>query len=155
MELQLENKYLNDSYNYSIWDGVLWSKVVETENLDSYMNTTMERVIAKEGEILAVECYQMSTEKRFRFTADIYIDATGHGTLGYFAGAEYMIGRENIAAYREPSAPEKEDGFTMGNTIYFVAQDMGHPVKFRKPSWAYSFDESQPCVHRLRLAASP
>ena len=142
MELQLENKYLNDSYNYSIWDGVLWSKALETENLDTFMNTTMERVISGVNEILAVECYQMTTEKRFRFTADIYVDATGHGTLGYFAGAEYMIGRENSATYHEKSAPEKEDGCTMGNTIYFCAQDVGHPVKFTKPSWAYSFDES-------------
>lgn len=142
MELQLENKYLNDDYNYSIWDGVLWSKVQETENLDNYMNTTMERVIAKPGEIQAVECYQMTTEKRFRFTADIYIDATGHGTLGYFAGAEYMIGRESGKTYQEASAPEKEDGNTMGNTIYFCARDTGHPVVFKKPSWAYSFDES-------------
>ena len=111
MELQLENKYLNDSYNYSIWDGVLWSKALETENLDTFMNTTMERVISGVNEILAVECYQMTTERRFRFTADIYVDATGHGTLGYFAGAEYMIGRENQATYHEKSAPEKEDGY--------------------------------------------
>ena len=44
MELQLENKYLNDSYNYSIWDGVLWSAAMDTENLTVYMNTTMETV---------------------------------------------------------------------------------------------------------------
>lgn len=30
----------------------------------------------------------------------------------------------------------------MGNTIYFCARDTGKPVKFVKPSWAYSFDES-------------
>ena len=57
MELQLDNKRINDSYNYSIWDGVLWAKAQGTENLDCYMNTTMDKVIAKEGEILAVECY--------------------------------------------------------------------------------------------------
>ena len=41
MELQLENKYLNDSYNYSIWDGVLWSAALEPKNLTVFMNTTM------------------------------------------------------------------------------------------------------------------
>ena len=30
----------------------------------------------------------------------------------------------------------------MGNTLYFVAEDKGHPVKFTKPDWAYTFDES-------------
>ncbi|MDO5329068.1 MAG: FAD-dependent oxidoreductase [Coriobacteriia bacterium] len=142
MELQLENKYLNDSYNFSIWDGVMWNKVLHTKNLDSYMNTTMDRVIADGDEIQAVECYQMTTENRYKFTADIYMDCTGHGTLGYFAGAEYAIGRESGLQYDEKSAPEKEDGFTMGNTIYFCAQDMGHPVKFTKPDWAPSLDDS-------------
>lgn len=142
MELQLENKLLNENYNYSIWDGVLWSKVKDCENLDSYMNTTMERVLSDGKMIEAVECYQMNTEKRFSFTGDIYIDATGHGTLGYFAGAEYRVGREESAEFSEKDAPEKPDGETMGNTLYFCARDAGHPVKFVKPSWAYSYDES-------------
>ncbi len=142
MELQLENKYLNDSYNYSIWDGVLWSKVKECPNLDSYMNTTMDRVISDGSKIQAIQCYQMTTESRFEMTAEIYIDATGHGTLGYFGGAEYKIGREGKEEFSEKAAPEKPDGKTMGNTIYFCARDTGSPVKFVKPSWAYSFDES-------------
>ncbi|MGI6404479.1 MAG: hypothetical protein ACOX0K_09825 [Oscillospiraceae bacterium] len=29
----------------------------------------------------------------------------------------------------------------MGNTIYFVAEDVGHPVKFVKPDWAHTFTE--------------
>lgn len=142
MELQLENKYLNDNFNYSIWDGVLWSNVKKCENLDSYMNTTMDVVDSDGTEIKSIQCYQMNTEIRYEFTADIYIDATGNGTLGYFAGAEYYIGREEKAQYGEKDAPEVPDGETMGNTIYFCARDTGKPVKFVKPSWAYTFDES-------------
>lgn len=142
MELQLENKYLNDNYNYSVWDAVLWSAVRSTEGLDSYMNTTMDRVLAEEGEVKSIECYQMTTEVRYSFTAEIFIDATGHGTLGYFAGADYSIGREAGEAYDEKEAPSVPDGETMGNTIYFCARDTGRPVKFIKPAWAYTFDES-------------
>ena len=142
MELQLENKYLNYNYNYSIWDGVLWSAVKDCRNLDSYMNTTMDVVNSDGSKIQSVICYQMTTETRYEFTADIYIDATGHGTLGYFAGAEYCIGREDQKTYSEKDAPQDVDGETMGNTIYFCARDTGKPVKFVKPSWAYSFDES-------------
>jgi len=142
MELQLENKYLNDSYNYSIWDGVLWSTVMKTENLDSFMNTTMDWVHSDGSEIQSIECYQMSTELRYKFFGDVFIDATGNGTLGYFAGAQYRIGREGKGEFNETEAPEQADGFTMGNTIYFVARDTGKPVKFTKPDWAYSFDES-------------
>lgn len=142
MELQLENKYLNDSYNYSIWDGVLWAKVKETENLDSYMNTTMDLVDSDGKEVKSIECYQMTTEIRFKFTADVFVDATGNGTLGYFAGAEYFIGREDKSQFNEKDAPDEATGETMGNTLYYVARDTGQPVKFIKPSWAYTFDES-------------
>ena len=142
MELQLENKYLNDSYNYSIWDGVLWSAVQDCDNLDSYMNTTMYHVDSDGETISSIRCYQMTTETHYELKADIFVDSTGNGTLGYFAGAEYKIGREDKSAYQEPDAPEAPDGETMGNTIYFCAHDTGRPVKFVKPSWAFTFDES-------------
>lgn len=148
MELQLENKYLNDSYNYSIWDGVLWSTVKSTKNLDSLMNTTMDKVFSSGKKIDAIECYQMTTEVRYRITADIFIDATGNGTLAYFAGNEYKIGRESSESYNEKDAPKVPDGETMGNTIYFVAHDTGHPVKFTKPSWANTYTDETYFKHR-------
>lgn len=142
MELQLENKYLNDSYNYSIWDGVLWTAAKNTAHLTVCLNTTMETVHSDGRQIQYVDCYQMTTERRLRLRGKIYIDCTGNGTLGYFAGAEYAVGREAQSTYGEKDAPVSCDGETMGNTIYFVAQDRGHPVPFTRPSWAYTFDES-------------
>lgn len=141
MELQLENKYLNDSYNYSIWDGILWSAAKDCENLTIYMNTTMDAVNSDGSKIQSIQCYQMTTENRYEFGAKVFVDATGNGTLGYFAGAEYKIGRESAGEYGEKDAPKQADGDTMGNTIYFVAEDVGHPVTFIKPSWAYAFTD--------------
>jgi len=141
MELQLENKYLNDSYNYSIWDGVLWSAAQDCKTLDLYMNASMHAVDSDGAEIKQIECYQMTTETHYTLQAAVYLDATGNGTLGYLAGAEYKIGREDIKEYGEKDAPPVPDGETMGNTIYFVAEDVGHPVKFVKPRWAHTFTE--------------
>ena len=70
------------------------------------------------------------------------MDCTGNGTMGYFAGAEYAIGRESNKIYNEKDAPDVCDGETMGNTLYCVAEDKGHPVKFIKPDWAMTLDES-------------
>lgn len=147
MELQLENKRINDSYNFSIWDGVLYAKAMETDNLTCYVGTSMDRVHSDGKRISSIECYQSSTEKRFSFTGEVYIDCTGNGTLGYFAGAEYAIGREAKRDYHEKDAPEERDGLTMGNTVYFVAEDVGHPVEFKTPSWAYHFNEDD-FIHR-------
>ena len=88
MELQLENKRINDSFNYSVWDGVLWHAVKSTQGLDSYMNTVMDCVESDGKKVQAIECWQTTTETRFRFRGKVFIDATGNGTLGYFAGAE-------------------------------------------------------------------
>lgn len=141
MELLLDNKFLNQSFNYSIWDGVLWSKILHTENLDCYLNTTMNFVESDGHEIKAVECYQMTTETRYRFVGNIYIDATGLGSLSYFAGAEYRIGRDGMYEFNEKSAPDTCSGETMGNTILFCAYDTGRAVKFTRPGWAYIFGE--------------
>ncbi len=108
MELELENKYLNDSYNYSIWDGVLWSRILSQENLDCYMNTSMVSVDADEGHIRSIMTYQMTTEQAYRLSAEIFVDATGLGTLSAFAGAEYRFGTESSSEYGEKSAPDCE-----------------------------------------------
>ena len=142
MELMLENKYLNDNYNYSIWDAVLWGAAKKEKNLTIYLNTTMETVHSDGKEIQWVDCYQMTTEKRFAIEGKIYMDCTGNGTLGYFAGAEYAIGREGNKIYNEKDAPDECDGETMGNTLYYVAEDKGRPIKFIKPDWAMTLDES-------------
>lgn len=142
MELLLENKRLNDSYNYSIWDGVLWFAAKNTENLDCYMNTTMDRVFSNGKHIQSIQCYQMTTERRYAFTASIFIDCTGNGSLGYFSGAEYAVGREAKSDFGEAGAPDARDGYTMGNTLYFVAEERDFPVAFTKPPWAHTFDES-------------
>lgn len=142
LELQLLNRHLNYNHNYSIWDGVLWSQVRAAENLDSYLNTVMEHVCSDGTEIQWITCYQSTTESHYRMRARVYIDATGNGSLGYYAGAEYRIGCEDKKAYGEASAREEFNGETMGNTIMFCARDTGHPVEFKKPDWAYTFDEA-------------
>ena len=141
MELQLENKYLNDSHNYSIWDGVLWSKVLNTKNLDCFLNTTMYQVHSDGSEIESIDCYQMTTESKYKFYSEIFIDATGLGSLSCYAGAEFRIGKDGQEEFLEKNAPSESTGETMGNTILFCAYDTGSPVRFIKPDWAYTYDE--------------
>lgn len=141
LELQLYNQYLNYNHNYTIWDSVLRAAVHDTENLDEYLNTTMYSVDSDGSEIHFIECYQMTTESYYKMKAHVYIDATGHATLGYYAGAEYRIGSEDRTAFREKDAKDRYTGETMGNTIMFCSRDTGHPVKFVRPHWARKFTD--------------
>ena len=141
MELQLLNKSVNPNYSFPMWDMVMWGKLKAEPNLDCYLNTVMDDAVMDGETIKAIICRQSSTELIYRLSADVFVDATGHGTLGYYAGAEFRYGSESQAEFNEPDAPEEENGFTMGNTILFHSTDMGENTPFQKPDWAYSYKE--------------
>ena len=142
-ELMLENKRCNDTFNYSRWDMVLFEKVKEEKDLDVFFNTVMYDCDVDKEKITAIYCVQETTEMRYRLMAPVFVDATGNGTLGYYAGAEFRTGSEARAEFGEPHAPEKPDQERMGNTILLLAQDMGRPVKFTPPSFAKKLTEKQ------------
>ena len=102
-EILLENKNRNPYQNYSIWDSILWEKLYYQKNLDIYLNTTLNDVEKENNRIVKITCYQSTTEMTFDFNSVIFLDATGNGTLGYFAEAEYSIGSEGKVEYNEPA----------------------------------------------------
>lgn len=142
-ELMLENKHCNDHFNYSVWDAVLYDAARKEENLTVYYNTTMYDVDMADDEIQSVLCVQQTTEMRFRLFSPIFIDCTGNGTLGYYAGAEYRIGSEAKDEFDEPHAPKEPNNERMGNTILLRGRNTGEPVKFYPPSFAKKLTEEQ------------
>lgn len=140
-ELMLENKARNDYFNYSIWDMILFEAVKNQPNLTVYLNTVLYDCETEGDRITAAICVQETTEMRYRFVAPLFADCTGHGTLGYYAGAEYRQGSESKAQTGELDAPEQPNNERMGNTIFFRARDMGHPVKFTPPAFAKKYTE--------------
>ena len=142
-EMMLDNKACNDDFCYSIWDSVLFEKAKAEKNLTVFFNTVMYDVETEGDRIRAIYCFQETTEMRYRFTAPLFADCTGNGTLGYFAGAEYRQGSEAKSEFGEPTAPDEANNDRMGNTILLKAYDTGHPVKFTPPSYAKKLTEHQ------------
>lgn len=140
-ELLLENRKRNPQHSFSIFDTVLWEKCRFQEGLDLYLNTHMTEVITEKDKIKKITANQLTTEKIFDIEADIFVDATGDGTLSYLAGAGYMCGREGKSVFDERFAPDESDNVTMGNTLLFKAVDIGKSVPFEKPFWANSYTE--------------
>lgn len=141
LEILLENKRRNPYQNFSIWDSVLWEKVHFQENLELYLNTDIRAVEMEGKRILSVTGYQNTTETDISFFAPIFIDATGHGTVGVLAGAKSRVGSEGKAELNEPTAPDAPNTDTMGSTLMFQAVNRGRPVPFEKPFWAYRYSE--------------
>jgi len=142
-EILLENKRRNPEMVYPIFDTVLWEKVRYQKNLTLYLNTHMTDVVCEDEKIAGIYAEQLTTEKKFYLTGNLFLDATGDGVLGAKAGAEFRVGREGREQYEESIAPEKEDHYTMGNSLMFKARDMGHKVEFIKPFWSNTYTEKQ------------
>lgn len=141
MELLLKNKRRNPYASFPVFDTVLWEALREQENLDFYLNTNVDDVVKTENVIRKIICHQITTETQLTISGKIFIDATGHGTLGVLAGAACRMGSEGRAELDEPSAPEVPNRNLMGNSLMFCAVDRGEPVNFIKPDWAYTFTE--------------
>lgn len=141
-EILLEHKHRNPENSYAVFDAVLWEKAAFQENLSLYLNAHMTGAETEEKRIRRVDVVQLTTEKQIQVYADIYIDATGDGTLGFFCGADFAVGREGRDIYGEAHAPKTSDQCTMGSSLMFKARDMGRPVPFIKPFWANTYTEA-------------
>lgn len=109
LELLLENKRLNPRYNFNLWDAILLDKVQAEPGLTLYLNTVMHEVHTEGSRITEIVCYRSTTEQTFTFAADIFLDCTGHGTLGYFAGAKCRMGSEGPGRVRRGTRPRDAD----------------------------------------------
>ena len=110
------------------------------ENLDLFLNTHATGAQMKtDGTIAAVEALQVNSNRRLVFPAKVFIDCTGDGAVGVWAGAEYRHGREPASMYGESRAPEEGDARTMGGTLRYASQLQTEPVKFEAPAWARKF----------------
>ena len=140
-EILLENKHRNPSNSFDVFDLVLWEKAYYQENLDLYLNSQMTDVEMDGSKIKSVSVDQLTNETRYRFVSRLFVDASGDGTLGYLAGADYRTGRESNGEFGEKFAPPIADDYVMGSSIQFTTKDMGRPVPFVKPDWAYTYSE--------------
>lgn len=140
-EILLESRKRNYYDEFELLDVIMWEKVKFQDNLTLFINTHMHHVETENETITEISCTQLTTETEIKIKAAQYIDTTGDGTLGAYAGAEYMRGSESKTVFGEKYAPDESDDFTMGNTILFKARDMGKKCEFIKPFWALDVTE--------------
>jgi hypothetical protein len=159
-ELRLENAARNPQRCATMWDLILWEAVNAEPNLDLFLNCQITEVKStakgrlasgkpgETGSIQQLRGLQTSTETWIRFAGKLVIDCTGDGRVGHLAGAEYRVGREAASEFGEPWAPKRPSKLRLGSSLMFTARDMGHPMPFERPSWAYLFRRCEDLPHR-------
>jgi hypothetical protein len=113
------------------------------KNLTVFLN---RRVIAAEmadpKTIAGVQAVDTLTGRITAYRAKMFIDCTGDGWLGFYAGAKYRHGRESREEFEESFAPERSDRINMSGCLMgelalsYRAENMGKPVAYVPPPWA-------------------
>ncbi|MGQ9552686.1 MAG: FAD-dependent oxidoreductase [Anaerolineae bacterium] len=155
-ELLIEDRY-RSSTPYPVngeprpnWDWLLLEWVSREENLALFLNTiALEPVMDPEsGAIRSVRAYQSGSEQEYLLHATYFIDASGDGAIAAQAGAEFRYGREGKLDTRESLAPIRGDKQVLGSSLMFSARNVGHPVKFTPPAWAYDYPDEKAIPYR-------
>ncbi len=130
-------------YGYPKMSEPLQILAAQEKNLKVFFN---QRVIAAKmidaqriGGVLAVDTL---TGVVSRYQGQMFLDATGDGWLGFFAGARFRHGREARSEFNESHAPQQADQINMSGCLMgelclsFRAENVGKPVSYTPPPWA-------------------
>jgi len=115
--------------------------VLAEKNIILFINYHANQVIKKGNTINSIIAMQIETGKLLTFSAPLFADCTGDGTIGYLAGTSFMMGRESKEKFGESMALDKEDEMTMGASVQWYSEDRTNPVSFPKIDWGMSFTE--------------
>ena len=135
-ELEDRNIYYNPTLCHSVFDATLYGMVEGNDNIELLMNTSCLDANEKNGTIISITGWQLTTYTYYEVHAAIFIDCSGDSILAELVGAEYRHGREARDEYSEELGQPKRDSRTMGMSIILAARETDHPVKFTPPLFA-------------------
>ncbi len=110
-------------------------------NLDLFANNRMTGVVMNGDKIQSIISTDIETGEEILFTADLFADCTGDGSLGALAGADFRMGREAKSEYNESEAPEEADAITMGSSVQWYSSERDAASTFPEFKYGVNFNE--------------
>ncbi len=117
--------------------------VLAESNISLFLNYHANEVIMDGDKIVKVVAQNLETGEKQAFLAPLFADCTGDGTIGFLAGAEFMLGRESRDKFNEPTAPEKADNLTMGISVQWFSENTDKPSAFPDIKWGLPWNEDK------------
>jgi len=118
-------------------------------NITQFMNYRVFSVDKKGNSISSVSAKHIETGKELVFTAPLFADCTGDGTVGVLAEANFMMGREGKNEFGEPTAPEVGDKMTMGSSVQWYSEEKDFACDF--PVFKYGMDFNEQNVQKVTM----
>ena len=115
--------------------------VLAEENISLFTSYRAFEVKMKGSSITEVYAKHIETSKELAFSAPLFADCTGDGTIGFLAAADYAMGRESRDEFGEPTAPEEADKMTMGSSVQWYSAEENKPFSFPVFQYGVEFNE--------------
>ena len=119
------------------------NNVKSYDNISLFLNWRAYDAKAVENKINYVDARQTATGERIRFEAPLFVDSTGDGWIGFWAGAEFSYGRESVDQYGEEWeehgelwSPKQPDNAVMGSSVLWRSYEEEKPQDFPDVPWA-------------------
>lgn len=112
------------------------------KNIILFLNYRAFAVNTSGSKITSVIAANTENGKELSFSAPLFADCTGDGTIGALAGADFMMGRESKSEFNEATAPAEKDKMTMGSSVQWYSEEISQPAKFPDIAWALPFNEN-------------
>lgn len=111
------------------------------KNISLFLNHRVYAIEKKGNKIDKVFVKNIENAKELSLSALLFADCTGDGTIGYLAGASFMMGSEGKDEFNEPSAPEKATDLIMGSSVQWYSKEGKNTSKFPDFEYGIKFNE--------------
>jgi hypothetical protein len=119
------------------------SNMAKYPNIHIFLNCRAYGVQTGDSTITSVDARHTSSGDQIRFSAPYFVDCTGDGWIGTWAGAETMYGREKAEEYGESWeeygelwSPDSADKRVMGASVLWRSYEADTASVFPEVPWA-------------------
>lgn len=117
--------------------------VLNEPNISLFLNYHANEVEMEGSVIKRVVAQNLETGEKQAFSAPLFADCTGDGSIGFLAGALYMSGRESQSKFNEPTAPVKADKLTMGISVQWFSESLDKKTDFPDIAWGLPWSDEK------------
>ena len=132
---EMRSLFMNRDADNAVSDAERLVRLEREPNVSLFLSHRVFGVEKDGVRIRAAKAVDLARNKVVAFEGRYFVDATGDGWLGFYAGADYRQGREAKDEFGESFAPDKADRGTLGASIMWKSSEANIDVPFSAP-WA-------------------
>jgi hypothetical protein len=139
----IDSKHWENGSAEAITDTEKRHRTLDVSGVHQFLSWRACGVETEGRRIMSVDARHIESGETRRFRAPVFIDCTGDGWIGYWAGADFRYGRESRNEFDEGWekhgdlwSPEVPDNRVMGSSILWNSHNLATPSDFPAVPWA-------------------